>query len=122
MAKGKKKDKKAKKKDKNAPKKAISAFFFYNKERRPILKKEQPSLDNKQIIKTMSEEWNKLSDEKKKPYIAKAEADKKRYAKEKEEYDKTHKVEKKSTKKSEKKGKKTKEEPKKESEEEEEED
>ena len=115
MAKGKKKDKKAKK-DKDAPKKAISAFFFYNKERRPILKKEQPSLDNKQIIKTMSEEWNKLSDEKKKPYIAKAEADKKRYAKEKEEYDKTHKVEKKSTKKTEQKGKKGK----KESEEEEE--
>ena len=108
MAKGKKKDKKAKK-DKDAPKKAISAFFFYNKERRPILKKEQPNLDNKEIIKKMSEEWNALSEDKKKPYVAKAEADKKRYAKEKEEYDKTHKVEKNSTKKSEKKGKKTKE-------------
>ncbi len=116
MAKGKKKDKKAKKKDKNAPKKAISAFFFYNKERRPILKKEQPNLDNKEIIKTMSNEWNALSEDKKKPYVAKAEADKKRYAKEKEEYDKTHKVEKKSTKKTEQKGKKGK----KESEEEEE--
>ena len=35
----------------------------------------------------MSEEWNALSDEKKKPYIAKAEADKKRYEAEKKAYD-----------------------------------
>ena len=68
MGKGKeKKERKTKKakKDKDAPKRAISAFFFYNQERREKLKKEQPNLDNKEIIKTMSEEWNKLSDEKK---------------------------------------------------------
>ena len=35
----------------------------------------------------MSAEWNALSDEKKKPYIAKAEADKKRYEAEKKAYD-----------------------------------
>ena len=35
----------------------------------------------------MSAEWNALSDEKKKPYIAKAEADKKRYDAEKKAYD-----------------------------------
>ena len=90
MAKGKeKKERKSKKtkKDKDAPKRAISAFFFYNQERREKLKKEQPNLDNKEIIKTMSEEWNKLSDEKKKPYIEKAEADKKRYEAEKKAYD-----------------------------------
>ena len=88
MAKDKKerKTKKAKK-DKDAPKRAISAFFFYNQERREKLKKEQPNLDNKEIIKTMSAEWNALSDEKKKPYIAKAEADKKRYDAEKKAYD-----------------------------------
>jgi len=75
------------KKDKDAPKRAISAFFFYNQERREKLKKEQPNLDNKEIIKTMSAEWNALSDEKKKPYVAKAEADKKRYEAEKKAYD-----------------------------------
>ena len=81
MAKKEKKERKTKKakKDKDAPKRAISAFFFYNQERREKLKKEQPKLDNKEIIKTMSAEWNALSDEKKKPYVAKAEADKKRY-------------------------------------------
>ena len=36
----------------------------------------------------MSEEWNSLSDEKKKPYVQKAEADKKRYENEKAIYDK----------------------------------
>ena len=74
-----KKERKTKKakKDKDAPKRAISAFFFYNQERREKLKKEKPELDNKEIIKTMSAEWNALSDEKKKPYVEKAEADKK---------------------------------------------
>ena len=89
MAKKEKKEKRTKKakKDKDAPKRAISAFFFYNKERREKLKKEQPNLDNKEIIKTMSEEWNKLSDDQKKPYVVKAEADKKRYEAEKKAYD-----------------------------------
>ena len=89
MAKKEKKERKTKKvkKDIDAPKRAISAFFFYNKERREKLKKEKPNLDNKEIIKTMSAEWNALSDEKKKPYVAKAEADKKRYEAEKKAYD-----------------------------------
>ena len=41
MAKKEKKERKSKKakKDPNAPKRAISAFFFYNKERRDKLKK-----------------------------------------------------------------------------------
>ena len=102
-----KKDKKTKaKKDKDAPERAISAFFFYNKERRETLKKEQPNLDNKQIISTMSKEWNELSEEKKKPYIEKAEADKKRYEEEKKKYDAMKSSEKKSAKKSAKKEKK----------------
>ena len=89
MAKKDKKERKSKKskKDPNAPKRAISAFFFYNKERREKLKKEKPNLDNKEIIKVMSDEWNKLSDAEKKPYVAKAEADKKRYENEKKAYE-----------------------------------
>ena len=67
MGKGGKKNKK----DKDAPKKAISAYFFYIKERRESITKEQPSLNNKEIVKKMSEEWNALSNEKKKPYIKK---------------------------------------------------
>ena len=65
MGKGKKKEKKEKK-DKNAPKRAISAFFFYQKERREPLKKEKPNLSNKELISTMSAEWNKMKDTDKK--------------------------------------------------------
>ena len=71
--------------DKNHKK---NAFFFYNKERRPLLAKEQPSLNNKEIISTMSKEWNALSEEKKKPYNKMAEDDKKRYEDEKAKYEK----------------------------------
>ena len=67
------------KKDKHAPRRPISAFFFYNQERREKLKKEKPELDNKEIIKTINAEWNALSDEKKKPYLIKAEAQNNKY-------------------------------------------
>ena len=79
--------KKRGKKDKNAPKRPISAYLFYNQERREKLKKEKPNLDNKELIKAMSEEWNKLTDEEKKPYVKKAEADKKRYIEEMKAYE-----------------------------------
>ena len=102
MGKGSKKNKK----DKDAPKKAISAYFFYIKERRDSITKEQPNLNNKEIVKKMSEEWNALSDDKKKPYVQKALEDKKRYEKEKADYDDKNKKDAKPSKKTTKKGKK----------------
>ena len=45
----------------------------------------------------MSAEWNKLSDDQKKPYVQKAEADKKRYEAEKKAYDEKKKGEPKKT-------------------------
>jgi hypothetical protein len=80
------------KKDKNAPKRAISAFFFYQKERREPLKKEQPQLDNKQLISKMSEEWNNMNDVARIPFGKMAEQDKVRYEKQKKEYEKTESV------------------------------
>ena len=100
MGKGKKKEKKEKK-DKNAPKRAISAFFFYQKERREPLKKEKPNLSNKELISTMVAEWNKMKDTDKKKYVELAEQDKKRYEKEKASYDAKQKSAKKSVKKDE---------------------
>ena len=86
MAKGGKKKEK-KEKDPNAPKRPVTAFFFYQSERRQTLKKEKPELDHKQIISVMSTEWNKLPEKDKKKYLVKAEEDKKRYEKEKAEYE-----------------------------------
>ena len=85
-----KKEKKTKraKIDKDVPKGAIAAYFIYNQERRISLKKEKPELDENEFYKIICEEWNALSEEKKKPYIAKAEADKKKYYAEKKDYEK----------------------------------
>ena len=78
MAKTKGKKEKKDKKDKDAPKRAISAFFYYQKERRDSLKKEQPNLDNKALISKMSEEWNKMKDSEKTKYNNLAAKDKKK--------------------------------------------
>lgn len=43
--------KKRVKKDKDAPKKPMSPFFCYQHIRRPVLKAEQPALENTQLIK-----------------------------------------------------------------------
>ncbi len=91
MAKGAKakKEKKTKraKKDKDRPKGYISGYFVYHQERRNSLKKEKPELEE-EFYKIIYEEWNALSDEKKKPYIAKANADAKRYYAETKAYQK----------------------------------
>jgi SLT domain-containing protein len=87
MGKGKGKKEKKDKKDKDAPKRAISAFFYYQKERRDSLKKEQPSLDNKALISKMSEEWNKMKDSEKTKYNNLAAKDKERYEREKKAYE-----------------------------------
>ena len=79
--------KRKEKKDAKAPKRAMTAFIFYTMNRRPILKKERPELDNKQIVSEMGSEWNKLKEKEKKKYIDMAIEDKKRYEKEKAAYD-----------------------------------
>jgi hypothetical protein len=83
-----KKDKKQRRhKDKNAPKRPLSAFFCYLKSRRDVLKKEQSSLSNTEIISKMSAEWKNLSAKEKEPFNRAAEKDKERYVKEKKLYD-----------------------------------
>lgn len=44
-----------KEKDKSAPKKPISAFFCYQKTRREAIKKENPKLNNKEIVSVWKE-------------------------------------------------------------------
>jgi len=71
-----------KEKDPNAPKRACSSYIFYTQARRASLVKEQPNLNNKEVISALSKEWNGLSEADKAPYNKKAEADKARYTKE----------------------------------------
>ena len=78
--------------DKKEPKKALSSFALYNQERIRSLKKEKPELHTIDIIKIISAEWTSLSEEKKKPYYEKAEADRQRYEAEKKAYDEQNKA------------------------------
>ena len=83
-----KKDKKLKRlekkiKKKYLPKKGLSAYLYYCQERRVTLKKEQPGLENREVVAVMSKEWNSLTPEQKEPYIKKQEEDQERYEHEK---------------------------------------
>ena len=69
------------------PLRPTTAYFLFIKARRPSLIKEYPELKNIEIFKALSEEWKNLTDMQKKPYIDKAEDDKKRYEREMEEYE-----------------------------------
>ena len=53
------------KKDENALKRPQGSFFLYQGERRRILKQEQPTLSNKDLMNLISEEWNNLDESKK---------------------------------------------------------
>ena len=82
------------KKDKAAPKRQTTAFLFYQSDRRPILKKEQPNLSSKEILIKMSKEWKKMKDDDKMKYILLAEADRKRFLREHAIYENNKSVEK----------------------------
>lgn len=88
-------------KDNNAdkpqpPKRPLSAFFLFRKERYDAVVKANPNKGVADITKIISEEWNKLGDDKKKGYTAQYTSSKAGYDKELKEYvDKYGKVEKK---------------------------
>ena len=88
-----KKGKEKKEKDKNAPKKPMSAFFCFQKAKREEVKKANPSLQNKELVQKMSEEWRALDAKGKEPYDKLAVIEKEKYAKEKKIYDEKKKEE-----------------------------
>jgi len=74
-------------KDPNAPKRGSSGYIFFGKKRRPELKEENPGISFGDLTKLIAEEWNALSDKKKKPFLDMAAKDKLRYEKEKKAYE-----------------------------------
>lgn len=77
-----------KKKDKDAPKKGLSAFMYFSSDKREQIKADNPGIAFTEVAKKLGELWKTLSAEDKKPYEAKAEEDKGRYALEMEAYKK----------------------------------
>ncbi|KAI7891561.1 high mobility group box domain-containing protein [Mucor mucedo] len=77
------KKKRKAKKDPSAPKRGLSAYMFFSQDQRSTVKEESPDATFGQIGKILGEKWKSMTDEQKKPYVDKAEADKKRYESEK---------------------------------------
>ena len=75
------------KKDPNAPKKPMTAYFHFNSEMRPKVKKEDPDLSFGDVGKKIGAMFRELSEEDKEKYEKLAEKDKKRYKKEMEAYE-----------------------------------
>jgi len=80
---------KKEKKDPNKPKRALSAYMFFVQDYRERIKSENPDASFGDVGKLLGEKWKTMGPSDKKPYEDQAEADKKRAAKEKGEYDAT---------------------------------
>ena len=75
-----------KEKDPNKPKGAKSAYLFFSLSERPKVKAAEPELSFGETAKRVGETWKGLSDAAKAPYVAKAEADARRHAREMASY------------------------------------
>ncbi|KAI9321336.1 high mobility group box domain-containing protein [Dichotomocladium elegans] len=71
------------KKDKSGPKRGLSAYMFFSQEMRQTVKEENPDASFGAIGRILGEKWKAMSEAEKAPFVAKAEADKKRYEAEK---------------------------------------
>lgn len=61
------------------PKHFKSAYIFYCQQQRPLVKRGNPEASPKEIISILSQKWNNLSDNFKKPFETQAKADRARY-------------------------------------------
>ncbi len=68
------------------PKKARSAFLYFSSDRTPALKEEQPSLSPLDLSRVLGEEWERLTEAEKKPYIELSTNDRSRYEVERQRY------------------------------------
>jgi len=78
------------------PKRPLSAFFLFRQDRYTDVNAANPNTNVAEITKIISEEWNKLSDERKQGYKTKYDGSKQKYDQELKDYvNKYGKVEKK---------------------------
>ena len=68
------------------PRGRTSCYMYFNNDARRRLAKKHPDLKVTEISKMVSEQWKKLSEDEKAPYMAKSEVDRIRYAREREVY------------------------------------
>lgn len=69
-------------KDPNAPKKPQTAYFAFMADKRETVKRENPEINHKDVLRKLGELWNGLTVAQKGPYEKTAAASKKKYEKE----------------------------------------
>eukprot|EP00029_Vermamoeba_vermiformis_P008166 TRINITY_DN3742_c0_g1_i1.p1 TRINITY_DN3742_c0_g1~~TRINITY_DN3742_c0_g1_i1.p1 ORF type:complete len:325 (-),score=71.29 TRINITY_DN3742_c0_g1_i1:20-994(-) len=83
---------KKRKTDPNAPKRALTPYIIFLTEQRERvateLKEKDPNYPVQQVLKIVAEQWRALPSDERQKYIDRAEKDKERFKKEKEDYDK----------------------------------
>jgi hypothetical protein len=72
--------------DPNKPKKAVSAYIFYMMEQQPIVKKDNPDINQTEVMTRLGKGWTELATEKKEVYVKMAESAKIEKSKEMAEY------------------------------------
>ncbi len=85
---------KKKEKDPNKPKRPESSFLLWSKMERTKLKKSNPLMDSKEIMKELGRIWKSLTDEEKASFDNESNDKREKYKKEMEDYNKTNKIEK----------------------------
>lgn len=66
-------------KDKTKPKKNLTAFFFFSNKVRPTLKKEHPDLKVGPLAKLLGQQWGRMDEKDRAPFMRDAMKDKERY-------------------------------------------
>lgn len=67
------------KKDPNAPKRPLAAYTFFFSETRPEVKKENPDMDPREIMREVARRWKAVSAKQRKKFQDLADSDKERY-------------------------------------------
>ncbi|KAE8543313.1 non-histone chromosomal protein 6 [Cryptococcus deuterogattii 99/473] len=86
------------KKDPNKPKRALSAYMFFVQDYRERIKAENPEATFGDVGKLLGIKWREMNENEKKPYEAKAKADKERADRENADYKAEGKASKKASK------------------------
>ncbi|KAJ9107870.1 hypothetical protein QFC19_002776 [Naganishia cerealis] len=61
-------DEKRKNKDPNMPKRPVTGYLAYSKDQMPLLRQAHPDMPHKALVGLVTEKWNQLGEEEKKPY------------------------------------------------------
>ena len=70
-----------------APKRPLSPFIFYSQDARRQIKKDNPQLHSKQIMKIVQKNWRQMSEDEKERYKVQSKSNRDQYEQKRREFD-----------------------------------